>query len=43
MERVYEAFLSRYDVILTPTLAAPPVKIGEQAPGWSMQSSTMTC
>lgn len=33
MERVYEAFLARYDVILTPTLAAPPVKIGEQAPG----------
>ncbi|MEQ8857993.1 MAG: amidase [Pseudomonadales bacterium] len=32
MARVYQAFLSRYDVVLTPTLSAPPVKIGAQAP-----------
>lgn len=32
MERLFEAFYSRYDVALTPTLAAPPVRIGEQAP-----------
>lgn len=29
---VYQAFFSRYDAVLTPTLAAPPVPIGEQAP-----------
>lgn len=28
----YEAFHDRYDVVLTPTLAAPPVRIGDQAP-----------
>jgi amidase len=27
----YEAFMQRYDAILTPTLAAPPVRIGELA------------
>ncbi len=27
----YDAFLERYDVVLTPTLAAPPVRIGELA------------
>ncbi|MDZ7669512.1 MAG: amidase family protein [Gammaproteobacteria bacterium] len=32
MERLFEAFFSRYDVLLTPTLAAPPPQIGEQAP-----------
>ena len=32
MERIYRAFFSRYDVVLTPTLAAPPVLVGEQAP-----------
>jgi amidase len=32
MRQIYAAFLSRYDVILTPTLSAPPVRIGEQAP-----------
>lgn len=32
MARIYEAFFSRYDVVLTPTLAAPPVQIGDQAP-----------
>jgi amidase len=32
MARIYAAFLSRYDVVLTPTLSAPPVRIGEQAP-----------
>ena len=32
MQRVYDAFFSRYDLVLTPTLAAPPVRIGEQAP-----------
>jgi amidase len=32
MARVYQAFFGRYDLILTPTLSAPPVRIGEQAP-----------
>ena len=32
LQRAYEAFYDRYDVVLTPTLAAPPVRIGEQAP-----------
>lgn len=32
LQRAYEAFFDRYDVVLTPTLAAPPVRIGEQAP-----------
>jgi amidase len=32
MAHVYEAFFSRYDVVLTPTLAAPPVRVGAQAP-----------
>lgn len=32
MARVYEAFFTRYDVVLTPTLSAPPVRIGAQAP-----------
>ncbi len=27
----YDAFMERYDIILTPTLAAPPVRIGELA------------
>ncbi|MGC8485626.1 MAG: amidase, partial [Candidatus Baltobacteraceae bacterium] len=27
----YEAFFERYDLVLTPTLAAPPVRIGELA------------
>ncbi|HSG91789.1 MAG TPA: amidase [Pseudomonadales bacterium] len=31
-ERIYDAFLERYDVVLTPVLAAPPVPIGAQAP-----------
>lgn len=30
--RTYEDFFRQYDVVLTPTLAAPPVRIGEQAP-----------
>lgn len=32
MERVFAAFFRRYDVLLTPVLKAPPVRIGEQAP-----------
>jgi amidase len=32
MVRVYRAFFERYDVVLTPTLSAPPVPVGEQAP-----------
>lgn len=28
----YEAFYDRYDLVLTPTLAAPPIRIGDQAP-----------
>lgn len=32
IEDVYRAFFTRYDMVLTPTLAAPPVRIGEQAP-----------
>lgn len=32
MGRVYDAFFDRYDLILTPTLSAPPVAIGHQAP-----------
>ncbi len=31
LSAAYEAFFERYDVVLTPTLAAPPVKIGELA------------
>lgn len=32
MGRVYDAFFERYDLVLTPTLSAPPVAIGSQAP-----------
>jgi amidase len=31
LRAAYDAFMERYDVILTPTLAAPPVRIGELA------------
>ncbi|MCC5885533.1 MAG: amidase [Gammaproteobacteria bacterium] len=32
MNRVLAAFFERYDVLMTPVLKAPPVRIGEQAP-----------
>ncbi|TVS19008.1 MAG: amidase [Gammaproteobacteria bacterium] len=32
MARVLDAFFQRYDVLLTPVLKAPPVRIGAQAP-----------
>lgn len=32
MSRVLAAFFERYDVLMTPVLKAPPVRIGEQAP-----------
>jgi amidase len=32
MARLYAAFFSRFDVVLTPTLSAPPVAVGRQAP-----------
>lgn len=32
MARVLAAFFERYDVLLTPVLRSPPVRIGEQAP-----------
>jgi amidase len=32
VRQAYDAFFSRYDLVLTPTLAAPPVRIGDQAP-----------
>jgi len=32
VQHAYDAFFERYDVLLTPTLAAPPVRVGEQAP-----------
>jgi len=31
LRAAFDAFMERYDVILTPTLAAPPVRIGELA------------
>jgi amidase len=31
LARAFEAFMSRYDVMLMPTLSAPPVRIGELA------------
>jgi Asp-tRNA(Asn)/Glu-tRNA(Gln) amidotransferase A subunit family amidase len=31
LSAVFDAFMEHYDVILTPTLAAPPVRIGELA------------
>ena len=31
LRAAYDAFMERYDIILTPTLAAPPVRIGELA------------
>lgn len=31
-ERLLDAFFQRYDVLLTPVLAAPPVRIGAQQP-----------
>jgi amidase len=29
VQRAYDAFFERYDLVLAPTLAAPPVRIGE--------------
>jgi amidase len=31
LQAAFDAFMERYDIILTPTLAAPPVRIGELA------------
>jgi 6-aminohexanoate-cyclic-dimer hydrolase len=31
LRAAFDAFMERYDVVLTPTLAAPPVRIGELA------------
>ncbi|HTX60528.1 MAG TPA: amidase family protein [Verrucomicrobiae bacterium] len=31
LARVFDAFLQRYDAVLMPTLAAPPVRVGELA------------
>ena len=31
LRAAFDAFMERYDIILTPTLAAPPVRIGELA------------